>query len=325
MAFNTDGLVLSEGYADTMSGEVMPMLAARRREIAVTGDGDRPLYAARYDADGPRGTVLLVHGFTENADKPFELIHSLLHTHFSVVAYDQRGHGRSWRAEGLDDPSLTHVDAFSEYVRDMDCVYRQIVADMPKPHRVFCHSMGGAVTALYLEGHPGVFDRAAMCAPMIAPCLNGIPKSAARLMCQSQIAIGRAKKRIFGSKPYSVPENFDTACASGRARFNWYEALRAANPAFQNNGPSFGWLLEAIDVTDAILAPGAPEAIDAAIRLYTAALDETVQTEPQKAFIERVRRGQRVTVEGTKHEIYRSGDAVLFAWWHDVLLFLSNQ
>ena len=69
MPFNPEGLALSEDYARTMHDEVLPRNAARRRERVIEGDGGRPLYTVSYDADAPRGTVLIVHGFTENADK----------------------------------------------------------------------------------------------------------------------------------------------------------------------------------------------------------------------------------------------------------------
>ena len=327
--FNPDGLVYSEGYARTMDEVVTPYLAARRRDMTVPGYEGRPLFVSRFDADAPRGTVLVVHGFTECADKFAEVIHSLLRNGMSVVAYDQRGHGRSWRAEGVDDISLTHVDRFDEYVEDMNAVCARVLSEMPKPWRVFCHSMGGAVTALFLEragegGFPAAIDRAAMCAPMIAPYLRGLPKPVARLMCRAMKLAGGGKKRIFASKPYAGAEDFETAFATGRERFEWYDALRVATPAFHNNGPTYSWTLESIGVTDAILAPGAVERIGAKVRLYTAALDASVLPEPQAAFIARVRDGSRAVVEGAKHEIYRSNDGVLFPWWHEVLEFLRG-
>ena len=325
MGLNPDGLARAEGYAETMNSIVLPRIAAARHDGIIEGDGGRPLFVSRFDAEEARGTVLIVHGFTENADKFSEIIHSLLQNRLSVVAYDQRGHGRSWRDEALDDVSLTHVDDFDEYVRDLKLVIRRVLASMPRPHRVLCHSMGGAVTALLLESEPDAFDRAVMCAPMIAPALNGIPKPAARLMCRSAIAMGQGKKRIVGSSPYAGPEDFATAAANGRERFEWYEGLRTANPVFQNNGPTYGWTLQAIDVTDRILAPGAVERIEAEVRLYTAALDGSVLPEPQGDFIRRVKRGVHVTVEGTKHEIYRAPDDVLFLWWHEALSFLAGE
>ena len=321
---NQDGLAHSENYARTMEEVILPYINARRTDRTLIGDGGVPLFTARFDADEARGTVLIVHGFTENADKFAEVIHSLLKSGLSVVAYDQRGHGRSGRAEGLDGLSLTHVDDFDEYVRDMDIVRREVLSDMPKPWRVFCHSMGGAVTALYLERHPGVFDRAAMCAPMIAPNLSGMPKPVALALCDVEKMLKNGKKRVFVSKPYAEKEQFETACANGRARFEWYEDLRFNTPQFQNNGPTYGWLREAIDVTKDILTPGAAEKIDAKVRLFTAGLDDVVLPGPQKSFIERIRDGEHRVVAGAKHEIYRSDDAVLFPWWHEVLTFLSE-
>ena len=329
--FNPDGLALSERYAETMDRFVVPAINARRTDETVTGDGGRSLFTSRFDADPPagadrpRGTVMIVHGFTENADKFAELIHSLLTCGFCALAYDQRGHGRSWRAPGLAEPSVTHVDDFDEYVRDMQIVVEKKLSAMPKPWFLFAHSMGGAVSALFLERHAGVFERVALCAPMIAPNLGGLPDWAARLLCGGEGALGRSKKRIFASRPYSGPEDFATSAASGRERFEWYDALKAATPAFRNNGPTYGWTREALRASRMVLAQGAVEKIDAPVRLFTAEQDGSVMPEPQKAFVARLRNGQRKVVAGARHEIYRSPDDVLFPWWHEILEYYRGN
>ena len=320
--FNADGLVRSEGYARTMAEAVLPRLRACRTDGTIPGADGRPLFVSRFDAASPRGTVVIVHGFTECADKFAEIIHSLLSNGLSVLAYDQRGHGRSWRAEGLGDLSLTHVDRFGEYVGDLEQVVARALAGMPRPWTLFAHSMGGAVSALFLESHADVFARAVLCAPMIAPNLAGIPAALGKVICAVPKALGRGRKRMFASRPYAGPEDFDTSCATGRARFDWFDALKAATPEFQNNGPTYGWTLEAINVTAKILAPGAVERIAAAVRVYTAEDDGSVLPGPQARFAERLRDGRRALVKGSRHEIYRSGDDVLFPWWHEVLRFL---
>lgn len=319
--YNPDGLVLSGDYSHTMEAFVLPWLAARRTAQTLSGDGGKPIYCCRYDAGAAAaGTVLIVHGFTENADKFAELIHSLLRNGYSVVAYDQRGHGRSWRDPMLGDVSLTHVDDFTEYVRDMDVVVREVLSAMPKPHLLFAHSMGGAVSALYLEGHPGAFSRAALCAPMILANFH-MPPAAARIMCAAAKALGMGKKRVFASKPYAGPEDFDTSAATGRERFEWYDAVKAANPAFHNNGPTYGWTAEALRASEMVLAPGAVERIDASVRVFTAEDDGSVMPGAQDAFAGRLKDGKRTLVKGARHEIYRSADAVLFPWWHAILEF----
>ncbi len=323
--FNPDGLVLSADYARTMDGIVLPRIGACRTDAVIPGEGGRPLFTSRFDAPSPRGTALIVHGFTENADKYAELIGSLLENGFSVVAYDQRGHGRSWRAEGIDDLSLTHVDRFGEYVADLERVCAGVLARMPRPWVLFAHSMGGAVSALYLERHADTFAQAALCAPMIAPDRGGLPLGLSRLLCAGAKALGRGKKRMFVSRPYAGPEDFDTSCATCRERFEWYDALKAATPEFQNNGPTYGWTLEAINVTEKILAPGAVERIAVPVRVYTAEQDNSVLPDAQERFAARLKDGRRTVVKGARHEIFRSADAVLFPWWHGILEFYRGQ
>ncbi len=322
--FNEDFLAAENGYADTMRDVILPFLDSRRQKAAVRGEDGAELYAVRYDADEPIGTVLLVHGFTENEFKFAEVTYSLLKNGFSVAAYDQRGHGRSWRDPAIHDLSLTHVDRFSSYVEDMEQVMAHVVSSMPRPHMVFCHSMGGAVTACYMEKHPADLHKAAMCSPMIAPDRGGVPFLASRLICRVGKLAGNGKKRMFISKPYSGPEDYAASCATSRARFDWYDAVKAKEPLFQNNGPSYSWTFASLGVSERILFPGRAEKIRTSVRLYSASLDNTVLPSAQRMFSRRLKHGAMITVQGAKHEIYRSEDKVLYPWWHDVLTFLKT-
>ena len=319
--FNPDGLVLSDRYSETMNGIVLPWLASRRTDITVAGADGKPLLCSRFDAEKPRGTVMIVHGFTENIEKYAELIHSLLRCSYSVVAYDQRGHGRSWRDPAITDISLTHVHRFGEYVEDLKAVCNAVLKIMPRPWLLFAHSMGGAVSSLFLEVTPGVFAKAVLCAPMIAPNLGGVPSSVIRLMCDGADWLHRNRKRVFVSKPYTGAEDFIASCATGQKRFEWYEGIRVRTPEFQNNGPTYGWTREALRASKDVLAPGAVERIDIPVWLFTAENDGSVMPDAQKAFAARLRDGKRTLVPGSKHEIYRSPDAVLFGWWRGILDF----
>lgn len=320
-----DYLVKSDHYAETMNETVIPALLIRQKDVRLQGDGDVELFCSFYTADDPIGTALVVHGFTENAFKFSELIYSLVHAGFNVCAYDQRGHGRSGRVKGIDDLSLTHVRDFNSYVRDMETVIDNVMKNSPKPWVVFCHSMGGAVTGLYLERHPGVFARAALCAPMIAASRGHVPFFAIKAICRGAKLIGKGKKRIFLSKPYDGPEDYATSVATGKERFQWYDAIKAANPRYHNNGPTYDWTLQSMQVSQMLLWPKRVEKIDAQVRLYSAALDTTVLASAQRMFVKRLRHGKMIEVKGAKHEIYRSTDDVLFPWWHHVLAFLKGE
>ena len=322
--FNADYLISSDDYTEVMDTVVLPALKEREKQTTLPAKDGTPLYCVSWDADNPSGTVLVLHGFTENAFKYSDMIYSLLRNGFSVVAYDQRGHGRSGRAAGLSDSSVTHVDAFEDYVNDLEIVCSQLLAPMPEPHMIFAHSMGGAVAALYLESHPDTFAAASLCAPMIAPNTSGVPVLAASAICGAAGLLKHGKRHPFFMKPWSGPEDFETSCATDPVRFAWYDAIKTAREDFRNSVPTYQWTRESLKVTKKILAPGAPEKIACPVLLSTAEQDFSVMPEPQKQFIERVPKGKRIFVAGARHEIFRSKNEVFFPWWHEILAFLRS-
>ena len=322
--FNEDFLISSPEYDSVLENTVFPELKDVQEDFTVSGKGGVPLFCSVFRPENPRGTVLVLHGFTENAYKYSELIYSLIRNQFDVVAYDQRGHGRSGRSEGISDPSVTHVDRFDDYVEDLAIICDSVIKDLPKPWTVFSHSMGGAVTALFLERHPDVFSAASLCAPMIAPNTGGVPLSVAGGLAHALCLLGKGKKRPFFMKPYAGPEDFETSCATDYARFLWYDSVKCANKEFQNSVPSCRWIMESLAVTGKILAPGAPESVRCPVLLSTADKDFSVMPEPQKEFINRVPNGKHLFVKDSRHEIFRSVNTVLFPWWHEILNFLKE-
>lgn len=324
--FSPAGLVKSARYGETMDDVVIPYLKARGEAFTVRGAGDKPVHGVLYRGEGARGTVVFVHGFTENGFKFSELAYSLMMNGFDAVVYDQRGHGLSWRDEKvLSDMSLTHVERFSDYVEDLKRVTEYVRSRVSEPLMVFSHSMGGAVTGLFLMKYPGVFKRAVFCAPMIAPRRMGLPLWTAKAICRTAKLCGQGKKRMMFGKPYAGPEDFDTSCATGRERFDWYDAVKQAHEEYHNNGPTYGWTLEALNVTESLLAPGAPEKITIPVRVYSAENDGSVLPEGQKLFAGRLKNGTLEKVPGSRHEIYRSTDEVLFPWWDEILEFFKRE
>jgi Lysophospholipase len=316
-----DFLVMSPDYSGTMSSVVLPFLRDREKQATLTAPDGTALYCVTYCADHPAGSVLVLHGFTENAFKYSEIVYSLVRNGFSVVAYDQRGHGRSGRSPCISDSSVTHVEHFDDYVSDLKMVVDRLLAPMPEPHMIFAHSMGGAVAALFLEKYPDVFRAALLCAPMIAPSTRGFSVPAARAVCLAAKLAGRGRRHPFFMKPWSGPEDFSTSCATDPARFAWYDEIKTSREEFRNSIPTYNWTLESLGVTGRILAPGAPEKITCPVLLCSADKDYSVMPEPQKSFIGRVPHGKQIFVRNSRHEIFRSVNDVFFPWWHQVLEF----
>ena len=310
-----------ETYRTEMENTVMPYLTARRREATIEASDGKPLFVQIYDADAPSGTVFFVHGFSESGEKFRELIYYCLSRGLSAIIYDQRGHGRSFR----DAPMrVTHVDKFDRYITDLETVYHAFSDTLPRPYYLIAHSMGGAVAALFLEKHPDLFEKAALCSPMIAPRHDGLPFWLCRLVCGFCAHTGQGKKALFAAGRDEGPDRFEDSCSLSRARFDYYLDLRQKQPVLAGGKPTYAWSYASLGVTRKILKKGAPERVAIPVRIYAASDDGLVQRAPQEALAARLPQGSFTVVPNTRHELYNAADRELFLFLDDLFDFLQN-
>lgn len=310
-------------YENQMKNTVEPALAAVRQSGTFRVADGTELAVALYPAKDPRGSVVIVHGFSETAEKYRELIWYFLNENYTVLAYDQRGHGRSTRTAPAD---VTHVTAFENYVEDLHALLEAKVEELPRPRYLFSHSMGGAVGALFLITYPGFFEKAVLSSPMIAARHDGLGLHACRGICLFCMKTGRAAKRIFVSGKASDPtgETPETSASDSAARFEYYRQLRLAHPVLFCGAPTYNWTYASLGVTKKILAKGAPESVKIPVLLFSADNDTLVKRKPQQEFIRRVAHGTFVT-EPSKHEIYAAGDPVLYPYLDRIFRFYQQK
>jgi acylglycerol lipase len=92
---------------------------------------------------GVRAAVVIVHGLKDHSARYAAFAERLAQQGFAVHAFDLRGHGRS---EGI----RVWVDAFDDYVGDLDLFVGRVRSEEPgRPLLLFGHSMGGAIATLY--------------------------------------------------------------------------------------------------------------------------------------------------------------------------------
>ena len=318
--------VKQEAYPEGIQ-EVIAYTKAHETAVPFKGKDGKELCGFFYKTEQePKGTILMLHGFTENAEKFREVIYAFLHLGYCVAIYDQRGHGRSYRYDGVEATWLTHIDRFETYIDDFEQACQVFLPDAPGPYILWGHSMGGAVAALGLEkqGDKTPFSKALLNSPMIAASTGGVPAFVGRTICRLAILFGKSKKIIFLSKPYTGEEKFEDSCATSKERFDWYDSVKASHKEFQNSSPSYRWTLESLKVTGKILKKGAVERITIPVRLFQAGLDNTVLPEPQNAFVARLPKGDLIRIDKAKHEIYRSNDPELLEWWENTVAFLEQ-
>lgn len=310
------------GYRETMEKTVEPALAEIRREVMLPVRDGR-LHVEIYEPRQARAALLLLHGYTESAEKFREMIWYFTQAGFAVYAPDQRGHGCSTRL--TEDTSVTDVEHFEDYVDDAEKILDEWIQPEKTGKRsvLYAHSMGGAVAGFLLMRRPGAFERAVLTAPMIAPSSAPLPKWAGGAVAGLMCRLGKAKERAFIGKPYdAASETFETSFATSRARFAYYAKKRAENRLLQNCSPTYRWAREAAGVTRGLLDKRNLQKITTPVLLIQAQRDTVVLLPEQQRFVDGLKDGKLVRCDA-KHEIYLSEDGVLQPYVTGILDFLG--
>jgi len=312
--------IKEQEFKTQITDTVLPYLKKKATVRICRAHDKNPLYAVLYRADSPRGTVVLVHGFSENADKYSEFIYYLLREGLSVLIYDQRGHGRSHRAA---PPHIIHVDRFSQYVDDLEAVLAAFKGELAAPLYLFAHSMGGAVSTLFLQKHPNVFQKAVLSAPMISLQYRGLMRVCATSACRFCALTGRAKKTVFIAKRDYKNETFEQSSSLSPARFAYLHDLRNRDPLLSGGSPSYAWSLAALGVTKKLLHKNACAQVRIPVLLLAAEHEHLVSPEAQKKLAAALPHCKLETVEGSKHEILFASDEILHPVLDEILDFLK--
>lgn len=163
------------------------------RQHAVEGefkgkDGVTIRYAALRQEKVDRA-ILIVNGRVESYLKYQELAWDLWRQGYSLYLIDHRGQGMSGRM--LDDPQKGYVDQFDDYVVDLKQFHDQIImAEQPAKLFLLAHSMGGAISARYLERWPEDIKAAVLSSPMLGINLSGLPKWLAKGLAATLGTVG---------------------------------------------------------------------------------------------------------------------------------------
>jgi len=131
-----------------MSVPAYPTASEAKHEEGFLNSADHlRLFWQRYAPPSPRATVAVLHGGGDHSGRYPALTTALVRGGFQVALVDFRGHGQS-------DGRRWHVDAFSDYLADLDAFVAKLREDgLAGPLFVVGHSMGGLITALWGLSH----------------------------------------------------------------------------------------------------------------------------------------------------------------------------
>ena len=266
-------------------------------------------------------SIVMVHGFTEYAKRFAEMMYYFYQEGYSVFMYDQRGHGRSGRK--IKNPHLVYVRDFDEYVEDLYFFVTHIVRQKAPRGKLFlfAHSMGGCISALFLEKYPDIFDRAVLSSPMLKMELGDYPD----LVIKGLAAFSKMAK--WGAKPapgagsFSDEPDFEHSCATSKARYLYHLEQAASDRHYQTSGATYAWAVSALNAT-ARLQKNAGEA-KVPILICQAGMDELVDNEGQNTFTANAPQVTLIRFPTAKHEIYRSTKEVLEEYYRTIFNFLK--
>ena len=209
---------------------------------------------------GDAGTVFLLPGRTEVAEKYGRVASDLAARGFSSVSIDWRGQGLADRVGR--DPMMGHVGTFADYQHDLDAALAAAKAlDMPRPFLLLGHSMGGAIglRAVLRPDHP--FAAAVFSAPMwgiqmaahMRPVAWAVPRAARALGRGEVYSPGAQRDSYLAAAAFEA--NTLTTCPQ---QFAYMQRQVQADPRLALGGPSLHWLHEALEEIRALRRAAPP-------------------------------------------------------------------
>ncbi|MEQ8332869.1 alpha/beta hydrolase [Nisaea sp.] len=270
------------------------------------------------------GTVLMLTGFTEFIEKGLESVAALRARGFGVITFD-------WRGQGLSDRLLPyrrkgHIPDMQHFLNDLEEVLRMTrFAELPGPHVIMGHSMGGHLALRAAHDHPGLFDRAILCAPMADILTGACRRMLAYGLAKAAVSIGLGESFIPGAGPY-VPGQMryeNNPLTTDRARFNRIQEQIDANPDVALGGPTFSWVYSAFRSIRLTKRSSYLSKIRIPVLILSAGRERIVSNAGQREVADMLPDVRMVTFADGAHELLLECDAVRHAVWAEIDGFLK--
>lgn len=324
-SFCVPALLNEENYAAEMSQVAEPFMASLRTDAYFAGVGGAKIHYEAYVPAEARAAIVISHGFTESAEKFREMTYYYLKAGYMVFAVDHRGHGYSHR-ENPEDPETVHIDNFDTYIEDLKIFVDTVVKPQSKdlPLYLYGHSMGGAVSVLFIMKYADVFEKCVLTAPMISANTANMPHFLTGTLAKIFIALGKSKEAVLGMGGYNPDRKFEDSNDTSRARFDYYQVKRNATREYQTSRPSYAWVKEAVRIVKVQLDEANCKKIKAKVLLCQPEWDASVIMPPQNVFVSRVPGAVFKKFYGAKHEIYMSPNDVMQKYLDTIFTFLEQ-
>jgi lysophospholipase len=251
---------------------------------------------------GRAGTVFLLPGRTEVAEKYGRVAADLAARGYASVAIDWRGQGLADRVGR--DPMMGHVGVFADYQRDLDAAVATVEAlGLPRPFHLLGHSMGGAIGLRAVLRSEPCFATAVFSAPMWGIRMAPHMRPVAWAVPRAARAIGRGELYSPGARRDSYlaaatfEENTLTTCPD---QFAYMQRQVRGDPRLALGGPSLHWLHEALEEIR-FLRRSTPPALPVLTALGSD--EQVVDPDAVATLARRMPNGRFTVFDGARHEL----------------------
>ena len=309
--------IKEENYAEEMKTVAEPYVRERgKRAYFERVPGQKIAYVC-FNADSPKGIIVISHGFTESYRKYVESVYYMLQAGYSVCIHDHRGHGRSYRSN--DNAYVVHVGNFEDYVLDLvymtNTIAKKLGEDLPL--YLYGHSMGGCVGAWVIEEYPDLFKKAVLSSPMLGLKFN-LP-TPVMVAGATVLGVGERKKNSLERvDSFPTEPDFENSCDSSKCRYLYYHAKRLGDIFLQTTSPSIGWGLQSVRACKKVTSKKQMAKIKIPVLLFQAGNDTVVDNSAQNLFSLSVPSCEFRVVPGMKHELYMTDSEVLIPYWEKI-------
>ncbi|MDO6685482.1 MULTISPECIES: alpha/beta fold hydrolase [unclassified Agarivorans] len=321
-----------EHELDTVYPEkIDPYWQKHAQPASFTGVNGLNIHYVKVTAETPNQQAIVVSpGRTEAYLKYDELAYDLAQQGYDVFIIDHRGQGLSDRESARHQPG--DVAQFQYYVDDLAQLIEQQVLSQTYSHRfILAHSMGGAIAAHYLQQHPGIFNAAALSAPMFGINLGLVPKliatSLAATMSRLEHSLQRGPYYAVGQSNYKHCGFNNNHLTHSEARFKQMQQVYLSYPQIQLGGPTNRWLHQSFTAMQQIIEHA--KSINLPLLLLQAEQDSIVTAAAQRAFFKAMTssndQGQFKIIAGSRHEILFERDTLRNPALNNILAFFAQH
>lgn len=295
----TDQISLTDFWGEAFDGSDSP----HSERIQFRGVSGAVIEGIAFRQPKAKANLVCVPGKSESFVKYKALIwHWFCRLGVNVFLMDHRSQGLSQRL--TCDQQMVHIENYWHYVRDFEqFCYRFVGTEQPA--LLFAHSMGAAVSTLFVLDNPRFFTAAVLNAPMFRLRNQNLGSFIAESWVNIQCWLGNDRHYVRGYAQTTLEQwaaNLLRSSSCEVQRDAYTEVVRAHEWVLKTYGISNRWAAEWFEGTRYIRRHA--QEIELPILMFTAELEESVENDVHFEFAAATKAVTHRIVEGARHEIH---------------------